>query len=52
MKIETVIEEIFGSLFVDSWIFLVTFNNITYEVIMEYIKNQNENEKDEDFTVS
>jgi putative transposase len=32
--------------------FVATSGNITDEVIMEYIKNQDENEKDEDFTVS
>lgn len=32
--------------------FVATSGNITDEMIMEYIKNQDENQKDEDFTVS
>ena len=32
--------------------FVVTSGNITDEVIMEYIENQNENEKDDDFSIS
>jgi putative transposase len=32
--------------------FVATSGNITDEVIMEYIKNQDKNEKDDDFTVS
>lgn len=32
--------------------FVATSGNITDEVIMEYIKNQDINEKDDDFTVS
>ena len=32
--------------------FVATSGNITDEVILEYIKNQDENKSDEDFTVS
>jgi putative transposase len=32
--------------------FVTTSGNITDEVIMEYIKNQDDQEKDEDFTIS
>ena len=32
--------------------FVATSGNITDEVIMEYIKNQDDQEKDEDFTIS
>jgi putative transposase len=32
--------------------FVATSGNITDEVIMEYIKNQDNQEKDEDFTIS
>ena len=32
--------------------FVATSGNITDEVIMEYIENQNENEKEDDFSIS
>ena len=32
--------------------FVATSGNITDEIIMEYIKNQDKEEKDEDFTIS
>jgi putative transposase len=32
--------------------FVATSGNITDEVVLEYIKNQDENPKDEDFTIS
>jgi len=33
-------------------IFVATSGNITDEVVLEYIKNQDEDPKDEDFTIS